>query len=168
MSTTSRCRVLTTTTALPPTATRSAAERLLHSHSSMIDLNPLVRSRQRLSSAPASAPAEERGADYEWYAITDRLCLCLRVTYTASFRDGEDGALATHTFAPLGLRVRGRWELVFLDGQERTLAVRETVVLQCSPLLVPFVRATLKRAHRTLVERFSERVLTMGGDVGFR
>ncbi|RDA95014.1 hypothetical protein CP533_2103 [Ophiocordyceps camponoti-saundersi (nom. inval.)] len=158
-------RLFTTTTPLPPTATRPAALRLLTSHSSMIDLNPLVTSRQWLSTPPPQAPPSERSEQYEWYAITDRLCCCLGLTYVASFHDEEDGGLRTHTFAPLGLEIRGLWSLVDEDGGG--LAVRETVELTCSRLLVGFVEGTLKRAHRTLVERFSQRVLTMG-EVGFR
>ncbi|RDA85392.1 hypothetical protein CP532_1935 [Ophiocordyceps camponoti-leonardi (nom. inval.)] len=137
----------------------------------MIDLNPLVTSRQWLSSPPPQAPPQERGEEYEWYAITDRLCLCAGVTYTASFRDCEDGSLATHTFAPLGLEIRGLWQLIPAEGPDGEgtgrLAIRETVDLRCGPLLAPLVESTLKNSHKTLVKRFSERVLTMG-EVGFR
>ncbi|PHH68262.1 hypothetical protein CDD80_136 [Ophiocordyceps camponoti-rufipedis] len=111
----------------------------------MIDLNPLVSSRTWLSTPPPWSPESERSASYEWFALTDRLCgCCCSVGYTASFHD-EPMALATHSFAPLGLEIRGFWEVV--DGEKGGLAIRETVDFTSGRLIASFVEGMLRRAH---------------------
>lgn len=91
------------------------------------------------------------------------------VSYHACFHDLEDG-LETHVYAPLGLRIRGKWSVGgSLPGEARKpseldfrvptsgLYIREDVKMTCSSLLLAFVKKTFQDSHSTLVEKLVER-----------
>lgn len=155
----------TTITPLPASAARETAVAYLHNHLAMIDLNPLVQSRHHLMCPPPHAkPSELRCT---WYAITDRLVPGVRspVTYTAAFTNLPSG-LQTHTYAPMGCDIRGKWTIGgSLPGETREpvepglkvpssgLYLREDVDLRCNLLMAGFVKKTLKKAHAGLAER---------------
>jgi hypothetical protein len=77
----------------------------------MIRLNPLVIRLQETTPPPNAAADEYNCA---WYEITDEISYLPgglykgEVTYKACFNDLPNG-IQTHTFAPAGLDLRGKW-----------------------------------------------------------
>jgi hypothetical protein len=146
-----------------------AAISFLRDHFQMIDLNPLVINRQRLPIPPAEASPEEMHA--HWYQITDKISympgVSSAVSYNACMHDLTDG-LQTHTFAPAGVEIRGRWTIGggALPGEGRTnpselgmdvprhgLYLMETTELRCNFLMTGFIKKNLKGAHAKVVEK---------------
>ncbi|PTD03614.1 hypothetical protein FCULG_00001675 [Fusarium culmorum] len=138
----------------------------------MIDLNPLIIERHQIS-PPSHAPEDEKKC--VWYSMTDRIdylpggIASGQVTYTAAFFDSSDG-LQTHSYAPMGLDLRGRWSVggtmpgerpqpveLGLGAPASGLYLREDVDMRCNLLMVSFVKKTIKKSHGTLVEKLSER-----------
>jgi hypothetical protein len=136
----------------------------------MIDLNPLVINRQRLPIPPAEASPEEMHA--HWYQITDKISYMPGVTssvsYNACMHDLSDG-LQTHTFAPAGVEIRGRWIIgghlpgeainpaeLGLDVPRQGLYLMETTELRCNFLMTGFIKKNLKGAHAKVVEKIVE------------
>jgi hypothetical protein len=91
------------------------------------------------------------------------------VEYHSSFRDLPDG-LHTHTYAPLGLEIRGKWSVgwsapgepknpedLALGLPEEGLYLREDVDLKCNVLMKFFIKRTIKKSHATLVDRLVEK-----------
>lgn len=107
----SKRTTFTSITPLPKTTTRSAAVSWLHNHVQMIRLNPLVIRLQETTPPPNAAADEYNCA---WYEITDEISYLPgglykgEVTYKACFNDLPNG-IQTHTFAPAGLDLRGKW-----------------------------------------------------------
>ncbi|KAF4126533.1 hypothetical protein GMORB2_0269 [Geosmithia morbida] len=133
-----------TTTPLPSDIDRDTVLSFLHNHAGMIDLNPLVRSREKLDKPPPAAAAAEaaaaaaaaqtsagEGGDGDckattaWYAVTDRVYYLPggwpgglssgAVSYTCAFRDLPDG-METHCFAAMGVETRSRWSVASTGG----------------------------------------------------
>lgn len=153
-----RWELLATSTTLPSTVSRQAALSLLHDHEAMMDLNPLVL-WHRPTAAPGGTPAAE--ADWAWFTVADGLVrrpgggrALGQLRYLCGFADAPDG-LQTHSLAPLGVELRGRWTVV--AGPDAALSLREAVELRCCWLLAGAVRRTLKRAHAGLVRRIIAR-----------
>lgn len=135
----------------------------------MIDLNPLVISRHLLPLPPAEASPEEQSA--KWYQITDKISYLpgvqSSVSYNACMHDLADG-LQTHTFAPAGVEIRGKWQIggdaageeareLGMDGvPRRGLYLREETELKCNFLMTGFIKKNLKNAHAKVVERIIE------------
>lgn len=103
----------TTVTSLPAGITRETVLNTLHSHTEMIDLNPLVTERHPIRPPPVATPEE---AHCQWYSITDKIAYLPAGLYSGSltflgcFHDLDDG-LQTRIVAPMGLDMRGRWTL---------------------------------------------------------
>lgn len=168
-----RCRLeLTVLLAIPYGISRATVLETLHSHTEMIDLNPLVIERHPIK-APPSASHEEFHC--QWYSLTDRVqylpggLIQGKVTYSACFHDLTMG-LQTHVFAPMGLDIKNKWTLGGnLPGEPREavelglgvpkagLWLREDVDMRCNMLMTGFVKKTLKKAHATLVGRLVEK-----------
>lgn len=162
----------TTITPLPSNLSRQQVVDFLHDHLAMIDLNPLIIERHQIS-PPSHAPEDEKKC--VWYSMTDRIdylpggIASGQVTYTAAFFDSSDG-LQTHSYAPMGLDLRGRWSVggtmpgerpqpveLGLGAPASGLYLREDVDMRCNLLMVSFVKKTIKKSHGTLVEKLSER-----------
>ncbi|KAL6914125.1 hypothetical protein FSHL1_011798 [Fusarium sambucinum] len=162
----------TTITPLPSNLTRQQVVDFLHDHLAMIDLNPLIIERHQIS-PPSHAPDDEKKC--VWYSMTDRIdylpggIASGQVTYTAAFFDSSDG-LQTHSYAPMGLDLRGRWSVggtmpgerpqpveLGLGAPASGLYLREDVDMRCNMLMVSFVKKTIKKSHGTLVEKLSQR-----------
>ena len=161
----------TTVTPLPAGITRETVLSTLHSHTEMIDLNPLVVDRHPIK-PPRDAPAEEFHCS--WYSISDKVTYVPgiytgSVDFTACFNDLPDG-LQTHIYAPMGLNMRGRWTLGgSLPGEPRQpmefglglpktgLWLREDVDMKCNVVMTGFVKKTTKKSHGTLVDRLIEK-----------
>ena len=140
----------------------------LHSHTDMIDLNPLVVERHPIK-PPPNATADEY--HYLWYSLTDRVSylpgglMSGKVSYNVCFQNLEMG-LQTHCYAPMGLDIRGKWTLggslpgeplapveLGLGAPLQGLYLREDVDLKCNIIMKSFVKKTLKNAHASLVDR---------------
>ena len=113
---------ITHITPLPSYVSRDAVLELLHDHSTIITLNPLVTHHGRTPPPEHALPDEHSSA---WYEITDKIeyipgtSLTGSVTYTACMHDLPNG-LQTHVHAPAGLEIRGKWQLLgWLPGEER-------------------------------------------------
>ncbi|KAJ4270103.1 hypothetical protein NW762_001776 [Fusarium torreyae] len=138
----------------------------------MIDLNPLIIERHQIP-PPPHAPDEEKRC--VWYSMTDRIdylpggIVSGQVSYTAAFYDVPDG-LQTHSYAPMGLDLRGRWSVggtlpgerpqpveLGLGAPSTGLYLREDVDMRCNMLMVSFVKKTIKKSHGTLVEKLSQK-----------
>ncbi|KAM0344255.1 hypothetical protein ACHAPU_007781 [Fusarium lateritium] len=138
----------------------------------MIDLNPLIIERHQIP-PPPHAPEDEKKC--VWYSMTDRIdylpggLVSGQISYTAAFFNSPDG-LQTHSYAPMGLDLRGRWTVGGIMPGERPqptelglgapttgLYLREDVDMRCNMLMVGFVKKTIKKSHGSLVEKLSEK-----------
>jgi hypothetical protein len=161
--------IYTVVTPLPPTVSRETAVEMLHSHSEMIELNPLVISHTQCK-PPANALPDEFHCT--WYELTDRVTYLPgikgQVSYKACFHDLPRG-LQTHVYAPAGLEIKEKWSIGGNEpGEEREvielglghlgvpregLYLREDIDMNCSIFLTGFVKKTLNKAHGVLVDR---------------
>ena len=176
----SKRTVFTTLTPLPDGITRETVIDTLHTHSEMIDLNPLVIDRHPVR-APKIATPEEFHCT--WYLITDRVqympggLVKGKVSYHACFHDLPIG-LQTHCYAPMGLDIKAKWSLggtlphepaqpveLGLGAPKRGLWLKEEVDMKCNILMGGFVKKTLKRAHSTLVDRLLEKANVVEADL---
>lgn len=165
-----RCQI-THITPLPSYVSRNTVLELLHDHSTIITLNPLVTHHGRTIPPEHALPDEYSSA---WYEITDKIeylpgtSFTGSVTYTACLHDLPNG-LQTHIHAPAGLEIRGKWQLLgWLPGEERDapeigvekygipkegLYLREDCDLKCNFFLAPFVKKNMHKSHKVLVKR---------------
>ncbi|KAI4840254.1 hypothetical protein E4T44_07972 [Aureobasidium sp. EXF-8845] len=161
--------IYTVVTPLPPTVSRETAIEMLHSHSEMIELNPLVINHIKCK-PPANAPPDEFHCT--WYELTDRITYLPgikgQVSYKACFHDLPRG-LQTHVYAPAGLEIKEKWSIGGNEpGEEREvielglgnlgvpregLYLREDIDMSCNVFLTGFVKKTLNKAHGVLVDR---------------
>lgn len=162
---------ITHITPLPSYVSRDVVLDLLHDHSTIITLNPLVTHHGRTTPPEHALPDEHSSA---WYEITDKIeyipgtSLTGSVTYTACLHDLPNG-LQTHIHAPAGLEIRGKWQLLgWLPGEERDapeigteqygipkegLYLREDCDLKCNFFLTHFVKRNMHKSHKMLVQR---------------
>lgn len=167
----SKRSLFTSITPLPTGVTRGAAVSWLHDHVQMIKLNPLVL-RLHETTPPPNAAADE--FECAWYEITDEISYLPgglykgEVTYKACFNDLPNG-IQTHTFAPAGLDLRGKWTVcgnepgepretleLGSDAPREGLYIREDVDMRCNFLLTGFVKKNLTKSHKSVVDRISE------------
>lgn len=137
----------------------------------MIRLNPLVLRLQE-TTPPPNASADEYNC--AWYEITDEISYLPgglykgEVTYKACFNDLPNG-IQTHTFAPAGLDLRGKWTVggnepgepretleLGTEAPREGLYVREDVDMRCNFLLTGFVKKNLTKAHKSVVDKLAE------------
>lgn len=168
----SKRTVFTTLTALPAGISRETVVETLHSHTEMIDLNPLVEERHPIKAPPKATPEEFHCI---WYSMTDKIhylpggLYSGNVTYSACFHDLVNG-VQTHCYAPMGLDIKGKWTLggtlphepreaveIGLGAPKQGLWLREDVDMKCNIIMTSFVKRTLKKAHATLVARLVEK-----------
>ena len=175
----SRRTVFTTLTPLPSRISRQTILEALHSHTDMIDLNPLVEERHQIK-PPPEAIAEEYYC--VWYSITDRVSylpgrlVTGKVTYSACFHDLTDG-VQIHSYAPMGVNIKGTWTIggslpgepvapqeLGLGAPPSGLYLREDVDMKCNVMMKSFVKKTLKKGHSTLVDRILDKAQTEEAD----
>ncbi|KAK0615512.1 hypothetical protein DIS24_g11744 [Lasiodiplodia hormozganensis] len=166
----SKRTVFTTITPLPAGVTRDVVLETLHNHVEMIDLNPLVIERH-VCPPPRDATAEEYHCT--WYSLTDRVSylpgVSGKVQYNACFHDLATG-VQTHVYAPLGLDIKEKWSIggslpgepvqpveLGLGVPKQGLYLREDCDMRCNIVMTKFVRGTLTKAHKVLVDRLVEK-----------
>lgn len=162
--------LFTSITPLPKDVARKAAVAWLHDHAQMIRLNPLVL-RLHETTPAANASADE--FDCAWYEITDEISYLPgglykgEVTYKACFNDLPNG-VQTHTFAPAGLDLRGKWTVggnepgeprekleLGSDAPRDGLYIKEDVDMRCNILLTGFVKKNLTKSHKSVVDKLA-------------
>jgi hypothetical protein len=162
--------LITSITPLSSGTSRATAVAFLHDHVRMIRLNPLVIRLQK-TTPPPDASADEY--DCAWYEITDEISYLPgglykgEVTYKACFNDLPNG-IQTHTFAPAGLDLRGKWTVggnepgeprekleLGTDAPREGLYVREDVDMRCNFLLTGFVKKNLKESHKVVMDKLA-------------
>lgn len=162
--------VYTNITPLPSFIPRQLALDILHSHSEIITLNPLVLNHKAIS-APRDAPAEEYYST--WYEISERIQVVpgtgrlggSKISFRGCFHDVPWG-VQTHIYAPLGIDLRHNYRVAGSQPGEppefRELGVnapttgiylREDIEIRCNFAMVSFVRSQLKAASKVLVDR---------------
>ena len=162
--------LFTTITPLPAKIPRQLAIDMLHNHTEMIELNPLVIEHHPIK-APKNAAADEFFA--VWHELTDKVQympgVSSKVSYKGVFHDMPWG-LQTHIYAPLGLDIRDKWQIRGNQpGEPREhrelgdkaphdgLYLREDIDMTCNIVMTGFVRKTLEKAHAVLVERLMKK-----------
>ncbi|KAI3530434.1 uncharacterized protein CLUP02_04394 [Colletotrichum lupini] len=166
--------VYTTVTPIPGFIPRQLAIDILHSHSEVITLNPLV-----LDHKPIKAPRDAASDEYysTWYEITERIQYIPgigkmgsgKISFNGCFHDMPWG-LQTHTYAPMNIDIRIKYKI---DGNQPGfeppqppeigmsglgvpadgLYLREDIEIRCNITMVNFVKAQLKAASKEMVSR---------------
>ncbi|KAJ5766464.1 uncharacterized protein N7511_004080 [Penicillium nucicola] len=160
-------------TPIPSNVPRQLALDILHSHSEIITLNPLV-----LSHRPIKAPRDAASDEYysTWYEITERVQYLPglgkmgsgKISFKGCFHDTAWG-LQTHMYAPMSIDLQSKWRIAGnqpdetpdLEGREprsagapaNGLYLREDVEISCNLTLMSFVKGQLKAASKVLVDR---------------
>ncbi|KAL4779786.1 hypothetical protein BJX76DRAFT_351501 [Aspergillus varians] len=162
-------------TPIPLCVPRQLALDILHSHSEIITLNPLVLTHQPVKAPQYATPDEYY---YTWHEITQRVQVVPglgklgsgKISFKGCFHDLPSG-LQTHTYAPMGIELWHVYRIVGnqpgetagagagagvevgdLDGEQR-LYLHEDIQIECNVTLISFVKTQLKAASKVLVER---------------
>ncbi len=167
--------VYTVVTPIPGFIPRQLALDILHSHSEMITLNPLVLSHRQIQ-PPRNAVADEYFST--WYEITERVQYIPGlgrlgsgiISFNGCFHDLPWG-LQTHTYAPAGVDLRVRYriggnqpgfeppdpqpelELGPLGAPRNGLYLREDIEIRCNIAMVGLVKSQMKTASKEMVAR---------------
>ena len=166
--------VYTLVTPIPHFIPRQLALDILHSHSEVITLNPLVIEHKAIS-PPRHAATDEYYST--WYEITQRIQYVPgvgklgsgKISFTGCFHDMPWG-LQTHTYAPASVELRTKYSIrgnqpgieppeqreMGLEGlgvPQEGLYLREDIEIKCNIAMVSFVKAQLKAANKEMVAR---------------
>ncbi|KAF3397330.1 hypothetical protein DPV78_008138 [Talaromyces pinophilus] len=162
--------VYTNITPLPSFIPRQLALDILHSHSEIITLNPLVLDHKPIP-APRDAPAEEFYST--WYEISERIQVVpgtgrlggSKIHFKGCFHDVPWG-VQTHIYAPMGIDLRHNYRVagsqpgeppehreLGVNAPSTGLYLREDIEIRCNFAMVSFVRNQLKAASKVLVDR---------------
>ncbi|KGO63958.1 hypothetical protein PITC_013260 [Penicillium italicum] len=166
-----RKEVYVNITPIPASVPRQLALDILHSHSEIITLNPLV-----LSHYPVSAPRDAVADEYysTWYKITERVQYIPglgkigsgKISFKGCFHNVAWG-LETHIYAPMGIDLKSKWRIASNQGDEAAeprdgradgasqtgLYLREDIEIECNRTLISFVKSQMKAASKVLVDR---------------
>ncbi|CAK7243586.1 MAG: hypothetical protein STHCBS139747_005112 [Sporothrix thermara] len=165
---------VTIITAIPGFIPRQLAIDILHSHSEVITLNPLV-----LEHKPIKAPRDAASDEYysTWYEIIERIQYVPgigrmgsgKLAFNACFHDMPWG-LQAHIYAPMNTDLRYKYRicgnqpgieppetlemgLAALGAPSDGLYLREDVEVKCSIAVMSFVKSQLKAASKLMVQR---------------
>ncbi|KAL6704356.1 hypothetical protein ACN47E_008312 [Coniothyrium glycines] len=159
-----------TITPIPSFIPRQLAIDFLHSHSEIIELNPLVTGHAAIK-APRDAPADEFYST--WYEISQRIQYVPgigkmgsgAIKFKGVFHDLPFG-LQTHTYAPANVDLRNKWQICGNQPGEppepkelgsgappEGLYIREDVEIKCNVAMASFVRKEMKAAAKVMVDR---------------
>ena len=143
---------------------------MLHSHSEIIELNPLVTATKPIP-APREAAADEYFA--QWHEIEEIITwgfgLKKKIKFRGVFHDMPWG-LQTHIYAPMGVDMRSKWQIrgnqpgeprepreLGMDTPQEGLYLREDIEIICNIALTGFVKKEAKAATLTMVERLTRK-----------
>jgi hypothetical protein len=166
--------VYTIVTPIPGFIPRQLAIDILHSHSEVITLNPLV-----LDHKPIKAPQKAASDEYysTWYEINQRIQYVPglgkmgsgKITFNGCFHDMPWG-LQTHIYAPMNVDLRNKYRisgnqpgveppeqpeigLASLGAPSDGLYLRDDVEIKCNVAVMSFVKAQMKAASKEMVSR---------------
>ncbi|KAJ9136914.1 NACHT and WD40 domain protein [Pleurostoma richardsiae] len=166
--------VFTIITPIPGFIPRQLAIDILHSHSEVITLNPLV-----LEHKPIKAPRDAASDEFysTWYEITERIQYIPglgrmgsgKISFNGCFHDMPWG-LQTHIYAPMNVDLRNKYRiagnqpgveppeqpeigLAALGAPSDGLYLREDIEIKCNLAVVGFVKTQLKAASKEMVSR---------------
>lgn len=166
--------VFTIITPIPGFIPRQLAIDILHSHSEVITLNPLV-----LDHKPIKAPRNAASDEYysTWYEIEQRIQYIPgigkigsgKISFTGCFHDMPWG-LQTHIYAPMNVDLKNRYRiagnqpgveapepqeigLASLGAPSDGLYLRDDVEIKCNYAVASFVKSQLKAASKDMVSR---------------
>lgn len=165
---------MTIITPIPGFIPRQLAIDMLHSHSEVITVNPLVLSHKAIS-APRNAAADEYYST--WYEITERIQYVPgmgkigsgKISFNGCFHDMPWG-LQTHIYAPMSVDMRNRYRvqgnqpgieapeaseigLEELGAPKDGLYLREDIEIKCNITMMGFVKAEVKKASKEMIGR---------------
>lgn len=165
-----RKEVYKTVTPIPSHIPRQLAIDILHSHSEIITLNPLVLEHRAIP-APRDAAADEYYAT--WYEIIERIQWVPgmgkmgsgKISFKGCFHD-VPGGVDTHIRAPANVDLRNHYRIagnqpgepveareLGINAPAEGLYLREDIQIKCNFTMVAFVKAQLKAASKVMVER---------------
>ena len=166
--------VFTIITPIPGFIPRQLAIDILHSHSEVITLNPLV-----LEHKPIKAPRDAASDEFysTWYEITERIQYIPglgkmgsgKISFNGCFHDMPWG-LQTHIYAPMNIDLRNKYRIAgnqpgveapeqlemglgALGAPTDGLYLREDIEIKCNVTMVSFVKSQLKTASKEMVSR---------------
>ena len=164
----------TVVTPIPGFIPRQLAIDILHSHSEVITLNPLVLEHRPIS-APRNAAADEYYST--WYEIVERIQYVPgvgkagsgKISFNGCFHDMPWG-LQTHIYAPMNIDLRHKYRIggnqpgveppetreigiEALGAPADGLYLREDIEIKCNIAMVSFVKSQLKSASKDMVQR---------------
>jgi hypothetical protein len=157
-------------TPLPSSIPRQLALDMLHSHTEMIQLNPLVTGVRSID-APRDAAADEFFA--QWYEISEIITwgfgMKKKIAFKGVFHDIPNG-LQTHVYAPMGVDMRNKWSVrgnqpgeprepreLGVETPVEGLYLREDVEIVCNLALTSFVKKEQKAAAGVMVDRLTRK-----------
>lgn len=166
--------VYTNITPIPGFIPRQLAIDILHSHSEVITLNPLVLSHKPIT-PPRDAPSDEYYST--WYQVTERIQYIPgigklgsgNISFNGCFHNMPWG-LQTHTYAPANVDLRIKYNiagnqpgveppeqqemgLAALGAPKDGLYLKEDIEIRCNFAMVGFVKSQLKAASKEMVDR---------------
>jgi hypothetical protein len=162
--------VYKTITPIPSHIPRQLAIDILHSHSEIITLNPLVLEHKPIP-APRDAAADEYYAT--WYEIIERIQYIPgigkmgsgKISFKGCFHDVPWG-VDTHVLAPANVDLRNNWRIagnqpgeppepreLGVNAPAEGLYLREDIQIRCNFAMVSFVKSQLRAASKVLVDR---------------
>ncbi|KAK5993035.1 hypothetical protein PT974_06462 [Cladobotryum mycophilum] len=164
----------TVVTPIPGFIPRQLAIDILHSHSEVIGVNPLVLGHKPIT-APRNAAADEFYST--WYEIEERIQYIPgagkfgsgKISFNGCFHNMPWG-LQTHIYAPMNIDLRNTYRisgnqpgieppehreigLESLGAPSDGLYLREDIEFKCNITMVSFVKAQLKAASKEMVHR---------------
>ncbi|KAK4125744.1 hypothetical protein N657DRAFT_654298 [Parathielavia appendiculata] len=166
--------VFTVINPIPGFIPRQLAIDILHSHSEVITLNPLV-----LSHKPIPAPQNAETDEYysTWYEITERIQFvpgigkmgASVIKFNGCFHDMPWG-LQTHIYAPMNVDLRHKYRiagnqpgveppevpeigLASLGVPADGLYLRQDIEIKCNITVLSFVKSQMKKAGGEMVKR---------------
>lgn len=164
----------TVITPVPGFIPRQLAVDLLHSHSEIITLNPLVLDH-KATPAPRKAAADEYYST--WYEIHQRIEYVPgvgsigsgQIKFNGCFHDMPWG-LQTHIYAPFNVDLRHKYSvggnqpgleptmqrelgLESLGAPKEGLYLREDIEIRCNIAMMGFVKGQLRNASREMISR---------------
>lgn len=166
--------VFTVITPIPGFIPRQLAIDILHSHSEVITLNPLV-----LGHKPISAPRDAQADEFysTWYEISERIQYIPgmgrmgsgTIKFNGCFHDMPWG-LQTHIYAPMNVNLRNKYRIAgnqpgfeqpeqpeiglkALGAPADGLYLREDIEIKCNVAVIGFVKSQCQKAGKEMVAR---------------
>jgi hypothetical protein len=150
---------------LPVSISSSRAVSLLHEHSNIITLSPLVIEHHALPESQGSTSGLST-----IYSITDRIeylpfgLFTGSVTITAEFTNQDDGTM-TIRHAPLGFIIKEHWSIQEGLGSSTKQTTKNLVLvieLIASKLILPLFKNMMVKNHNGYIDRMAEVILRDG------